>query len=106
MQFKNWNIEAMTGYKPQTTFYMDFSIADHFGEYAIKDTYERAFEAWKTNVEYLTELVMVLNWKIWEHYETKPDLAAVYNDLFERASEYAVTNLEGDDLAYYYKTTD
>lgn len=28
---KTWNIEAMTGYKPRTTFYEDFSIADHFG---------------------------------------------------------------------------
>lgn len=24
---KTWNIEAMTGYKPRTTFYEDFSIA-------------------------------------------------------------------------------
>ena len=104
--FKEWNIEALTGYKPKTTFYMDFSIADHFGAYAIKDTYERAFKEWRENVEYLTELVMVLNWKIWEHYEANPNLAAVYTDLFERASEYAVKNLEGDDLAYYYKTTD
>ena len=34
--YKDWNIEAMTGYKPITTFYMDFSIADKFGVAAIK----------------------------------------------------------------------
>ena len=26
--FKTWNIEAMTGYKPMTTYYDDFSIAE------------------------------------------------------------------------------
>ena len=30
IKIKTWNIEAMTGYKPRTTFYEDFSIADHF----------------------------------------------------------------------------
>lgn len=42
MNIKTWNIEAMTGYKPRTTFYEDFSIADHFGGSAIRDTYCRA----------------------------------------------------------------
>lgn len=26
-----WNIESETGYKPRTTFWQDFSIADAFG---------------------------------------------------------------------------
>lgn len=54
------------GYQPKTTFWMDFSIADKFGIAAIKDTYDRAFKEWKTNHVYLTELVMVLNHKIWQ----------------------------------------
>ena len=53
----------------KTTFWMDFSIADRFGKSAVKDTYKTAFESWKDNYKYLTELVMVLNHKIWEHYE-------------------------------------
>ena len=69
MKIKNWNIEAITGYKPITTFYTDFSIADNFGANAILDTFKRAFRSWKDNYKYLTELVMVLNWKIHEHYE-------------------------------------
>lgn len=106
MTYKDWNIEAMTGYKPQTTFYMDFSIADHFGTAAIKDTYKRVMESWSGNYIYLTELVMVLNWKIWEHYETNEPLARLYNDLWEQARNYAETNLKGDELSYYYTTTD
>lgn len=51
MKIKTWNIEAMTGYKPITTFYEDFSIADAFiwkEPNAVKDTFRRAFAGWKT----------------------------------------------------------
>lgn len=41
---KNWNVEEATGYKPMTTFYMDFSIADTFGKKAIENTYARIME--------------------------------------------------------------
>jgi len=103
---KTWNIEAMTGYKPFTTFYEDFSIADKFGVSAIKDTYKRAFKGWKDDYKYLTEFVMALNWKIWEHYEHNDEYAKLYNDLWEQASCYAEENLKGDELDYYYRTTD
>ena len=106
MTFKDWNIEAMTGYKPLTTFYMDFSIADAFGLDAIKDTFKRAFEEWKGEYKYLTELVMVLNWKIFEHYETDKAKAKLYNDLWEAADAYAMENLKGEELTYFLQTTD
>ena len=51
------------------TFWMDFSIADRFGVKAVKDTYHRAFKAWKHDYRYLTDLVIVLNHKIWQHYD-------------------------------------
>lgn len=106
MKIKTWNIEAMTGYQPITTFYEDFSIADMFGASAIKDTYKRAFAEWKSDYKYLTELVMALNWKIWEHYERNEEYAQLYNYLWMTASEWACTNLKGDELSYYYRTTD
>ena len=37
------------GYELTTTFWQDFSIADCFGVQAIRDTFNRAFEEWKTN---------------------------------------------------------
>lgn len=55
-------------YEFKTTFWQDFTIADAFGTEAITDTYRRAFKEWKSNYIYLTELVIVLNWKIWQHY--------------------------------------
>lgn len=101
-----WNIEALCGYKPITTFWDDFSIAEGFGHGAVYETYNRAFQEWKHDYKYLTELVMVLNWKIWQHYERNEPLAGLYNTLWERADQYAMENLKGDELTYYYQTTD
>ena len=94
------------GYKSKTTFIIDFSIADQFGEDAIKDTYERAFNEWKSNVEYLTELVIVLNMKIWEHYQTNEALANLYNELWQKTQDYAYDTLDGDDFVYFWSCTD
>ena len=94
------------GYETFTTFFEDFTIAEYFGVNAIKDTYNRAFNEWKNDYKYLTELVMVLNWKIWEHYETNEPLAKLYNDLWEQADNYACNNLKGEELDYFYRTTD
>ena len=95
----------MTGYKPMTTFYTDFSIADKFGVNAIKDTYNRAM-IWKSDYKYLTELVMVLNWKIWEHSESNLEYARLYNKLWEELDSFAMNNLKGEELSYFIRTTD
>ena len=106
MKIAYFNSEEMFGYTQITTFFQDFSIAENFGISAVKDTYRRAFKAWKTDYKYLTELVLVLNWKIWQHYGKNDTLAKVYNDLWEMADAYAVENLKGDELRYFYRTTD
>ena len=103
---ERWNIEEMTGYHPISTFYEDFSIADRFGIPSIRDTFNRAFENWKTDYKMLTELVMVLNWKIFRWYKSNDKLARVYNDLWEKADIYATENLKGEELSYFYRTTD
>ena len=38
-----WNVEELCGYKPITTFWDDFTIAEAFGIDAIRDTFNRAF---------------------------------------------------------------
>lgn len=93
-------------YECKTTFWTDFSFADRFGIEAIMDTYRRAFKEWKDNTEYLTELVMVLNHKIWQWYTRNEAIARVYNDLWEKTHIYAVNALTGEDLDYYFRTTD
>ena len=107
MKIKVWNIEQMTGYKPCTTFYEDFSIADAFGISAIKDTYRRGLKTAKLlGYMELTEFVMVLNWKIWEHYENNENYGKTYDELWRKASVEAEKTLKGEELKYYYKTID
>ncbi len=96
----------INGYETITSFWSDFTIADRFGVGAIKDTYKRAFNEWKDNYKYLTELVMVLNWKIWQFHEKNNQYAEVYNKLWEEADAYACNNLKGDEAAYFFWTTD
>lgn len=105
MSFKQ-QMESQTGYSCLTTFFEDFSIADKFGVDAIKDTYARALKEWKSNYKYLTELVMMLNWKIWQYYGKNDGLAIVYNELWQKADTYACEHLKGEELSYYYSTTD
>ncbi len=96
----------INGYETMTTFWLDFTIAERFGVAAIKDTYKRAFKEWKGNYKYLTELVMVLNWKICQHYEDNEPIARVYNELWEEADLYAQENLHGEEAKYFFRTTD
>lgn len=103
---KIWNIEEMTGYKPITTFWQDFTIAEKFGIKAVKETFDKVFEEWHKDYKYLTELVMVLNWKIWEHYQNDKELAKAYNDLWEQTDNYACENLKNEELDYFYNITD
>ena len=101
-----WNIEEMTGYKPITTFYMDFTIADFFGLDAVRDTFNRAFNEWKTNYKYITELAMVLNWKIWRWNDERYEFAVLYDELWRKVDEWCMENLKGEELDYYIETTD
>lgn len=97
---------TLMGYECKTTFWEDFSIADRFGDAAIRDTFNRAFRGWKKNTVYLTELVMVLNHKIWQWYQQNETRARLYDELWQKAAYYAEANLTGEDLEYYYRTTD
>lgn len=91
---------------PQTTFWDDFTIAEAFGLDAIRDTYDRAFNEWKTNHIYLTELAMVLNWKCWYWAHHSDDYSLLYSELFYKTDDYAWDNLKGEELEYYYHITD
>ena len=101
-----WNIEELNGYRPMTTFWMDFDIADRFGADAIKDTFCRAFTEWKRDYKYLTELVLVLNHKSWQWYERNDEYCELYVSLYEMAETYAVDNLKGQELKYFLEITD
>ena len=94
------------GYELKTTFWEDFTIADSFGEDAIKDTFKRAFNEWKNNVEYVTELAMVMSWKSCSYFGKNDELMVLYSNLYHEVDEWCMDNLKDDDLVYYIQTTD
>lgn len=94
------------GYEVETTFWEDFSIAERFGLSAIQDTFNRAFKEWKEDYEFLTELVLVLNRKIWQYHEKRPEFAEPYNTLWEQTDQYAMENLKDEELSYFFDVTD
>lgn len=107
MYIANWNIEEMTGYKPMTTFYTDFSIADNFGIKAVKGTFKDVESCLDCmSYKYITELTMVLNWKIWEHYKKNEELARTYDTMWRKMCSWVEKNFEEYQLKYYYMITD
>lgn len=107
MAIKVFDSESALGYKQITTAFMDFGIAEVYGEKAIRETYLALFNNFKNDYRYLTELVMVLNWKMWQHYEDKNEaMSKLYQELWEVADLYACENLKGAELDYFYHTTD
>lgn len=100
-------ITADTGYQTMTTFWDDFSIAEHFGMAAIKDTFKRAFNGWKDNVEYITELCLILNHKIWYFYDRgNRSMSSLYDELWREVDGWCMEHLMGDDLKYFLEVTD
>ena len=104
-------MSLMTGYEMKTTFWTDFNIADRFGLDAIKDTYNRAFNEWKNNKVYATELVMVLNWKSWEHSGTKngipiaDEIGSWYADKFYELRDWLLDNWKDEEWKSYLLQT-
>ena len=106
LMLEDWTIEEVTGYKVKTTFYLDFSISEIFGVEGIKSTNESCFTRWSSNYEYITELCMVLNWKLWRWFNKNDEFYQLYLELYTKLDEWCIENLKGDELKYYYSTTD
>jgi hypothetical protein len=94
------------GYEMKTTFWSDFSIAEKFGVESIKDTFNRSFKEWKDNVEYITELSMVMSWKSCYYYNKNEEYMILYSELYQEIDNWCFYNLKGNDLIYYIETID
>ena len=105
MEIKTWNIETMTGYKPFTTFYEDLSIADAFGTKAILETMRDIIQAWGHDYKYITEFIMAVNWKSWEH-QNNEEYCKLYAEMYYMLHDWALDNFKDEALQYYLETTD
>lgn len=106
VKLENWTIEELTGYKVLTTFYTDFSIGEMFGLDSIKSTYDTCFNESKDNYQYVTELCMVLNWKMFRWFKDRYEFYQLYKILYTELDRWCIDNLKGDELEYYYQNTD
>jgi len=93
-------------HRVSSTFWDDFSIADHFGDAAIRDTYRRAFAGWKSDYRYLTELTVVLNHKCWMWHERNETRSKLYADLYHKTNDYGKRTLKGDKARFFFKVLD
>ncbi len=99
-------LEKQFNYNFRTSFWMEFSIAENYGVEGIFEHYNLVFDQWKNNLEYLTELVLVLNWKIYQWYQVNDSLGHTYDALWRKTDSYAMETLKGDDLHYYLSVLD
>lgn len=106
--FENYLREA-SGYERKTTFYSDLSIAEVFGQKAIKDTYRRVIKKWMDNIEYITEFVMAVNIKAWEHHDRgNLELSKLYSTLYHDSYAKVAEHFEGNEeaISYFFNTID
>ena len=99
-------LEKMLDYKFESTFWEEFSIAEDYGAEGVKEHYDLVFEQWKDNLKFLTELVLVLNIKIFIWYGVDDSIGKMYDQLWKETDGYALNTLKSDDLHYYLSTLD
>ena len=124
---KNWeaNLADMSGYERKYTFYSDFSIAEFCETWmhdrgAIIDTFNNVIESWGSSIEAISEIVLVLNHKIWAFYDgvdssylkcnehNRERIAKLYDKLYHKAVDFVYEKFGEDDeaMSYYYSVTD
>lgn len=101
-------LAQFTDWRPTTLYWQRFSIAEGYGKQEISSIYEGIFKEAKKNYKKLTELVMILNHKCWQHCENNgvDGLCETYSSLFYETREYAINHLSGDELQYFFDITD
>lgn len=99
--------ESLCGYTQRTTFWDDFTIAERWGVKAIEDTYRNAFNSWKNDVVFITELVLVLNWKmLYMDEKHMTEKSVMYYKCWVELSNWCERHLEAGAYEYFLNVTD
>ena len=100
------SLERQFDFHFETTFWEEFSLADNYGSEGVIEHYNLVFNQWKDYLRFLTELVLVLNWKIYQWYQVDDTLGKTYDELWKRTDQYVLDTSKGDKLHYYLSTLD
>lgn len=101
-------LAQFTDWRPTALYWQRFSIAERYGIREINSVYEEIFNESKKDYKLLTELVMVLNHKAWQHSEELmfSTFCDIYTELYNKANQYALDNLKDSELDYFIGVTD
>lgn len=102
-------VAEMFNYEFQTSFWEDLALCERYwrinGDDGILEYYNNAIEASESNYRMLTELALVLSWKTWKYFGKIDDLGRLYEGLMTKTTDYAMNNLEDDELDYFLRET-
>lgn len=92
-------------------FWEAFDNAEEAGEATVITIARMLYLRWRDQIHELTDLVMVINHKSWDHYR-RGDAAfqELYTDLYyeyyEKAINYLESNKRDEELSYFIRTLD
>ena len=84
--------------------FREFVRAEKHGYAAIRYTFHLDFNAFKQCTEFFTPLALAMLRLSLYHWANGRELvASVYDEFFLKCKDYALSNLEGDELAYFLR---
>lgn len=102
LRLDNWDITNRTGYHPKTSVFTDLCIAEAFGENAIRETCQSAFDAFKDGDQScIVELDMALASRRNARKAKDGKYVELYSELINTLSEWCRKHLSNDDLALF-----
>ena len=108
-QFKLYFVNIGSPYVPFTTYASDFILAEIEGSAGVIKTAKNAWENWKTDYKWATEIIMALNFLAWYHYdEGDISLSQLYSELYYKYMDLYYEQFEGNSEAtdYFFNMTD
>ena len=92
-------------------FWAAFTDAEETGNMTVITIASILYQRWRDEIHELTDLVMVINHKSWEHYRNGNNgFQELYTDLYYEYYEKAINYLESkkrdSELSYFIRTLD
>lgn len=100
-------VERTTGFRMQADFYQELSIIENFwGEEGVREVVNNYISILIEDVYLYTELVFILNWKLWHHMEDNTQYVELYNALYRNAYIKGLMFYKGAEASYFVSTLD